>query len=142
MNLPTPSGAGHHDSTGVVPTVTYAPSSSISSATGDRLVHVVEYIHNHLAEKLTIADLSRRACLSEGHFGKVFRKEIGMTPVAFIKEKRLMLAASLLAEPRGGSVRRVWVRCGFNGPSYFGRCFRARFGLTPTGYRARVLGSG
>ena len=51
-------------------------------------------------------------------------------------ELRLRKAADLLAHP-GERISDIAFACGFNDLSYFNRCFRRRFGLTPTAARGR-----
>jgi AraC-like DNA-binding protein len=45
-------------------------------------------------------------------------------------------AAELLSH-RGGRISDIAFECGFNDLSYFNRCFRRRFGLTPTAARGK-----
>jgi AraC-like DNA-binding protein len=53
-----------------------------------------------------------------------------------LNELRLRKAAELLARGKG-RVSDIAFDCGFNDLSYFNRCFRRRFGLTPTAARGR-----
>jgi AraC-like DNA-binding protein len=46
-------------------------------------------------------------------------------------------AADLLAQPAGRRISDIAFGCGFNDLSYFNRCFRRRYGLTPTSARGR-----
>jgi len=56
-----------------------------------------------------------------------------------VLELRLQAARSMLARAGydGMKVIDVALACGFNDVSYFNRCFRRRFGDSPTAYRAR-----
>jgi AraC-like DNA-binding protein len=62
--------------------------------------------------------------------------EAGASFTARLNELRLRKAAQLLAN-REGRVRDIAFECGFNDLSYFNRCFRRRFELTPTAARGR-----
>jgi AraC-like DNA-binding protein len=53
-----------------------------------------------------------------------------------LNELRLRKAAELLARGEG-RVGAIAFDCGFNDLSYFNRCVRRRFGLTPTAARGR-----
>lgn len=53
-----------------------------------------------------------------------------------LNELRLRKAADLLAH-REGRISDIAFACGFNDLSYFNRCFRRRFGLTPTAARGK-----
>ena len=56
-----------------------------------------------------------------------------------VLELRLQHSVGLLAHASAGAMRKVSdiaYSCGFNDLSYFHRCFRRRFGMTPSGVRA------
>lgn len=58
------------------------------------------------------------------------------TPTAYILERRLERASELLAAPgRMRSITEIAFECGFNDSAYFARCFRQRFGVTPSEFR-------
>ncbi|WP_428408982.1 helix-turn-helix domain-containing protein [Hyphococcus sp.] len=61
---------------------------------------------------------------------------IGETPSAYILNKRLHLAADRLVAAPELSVTSVAYESGFNDCSYFTRCFKQKFGVSPTAYRA------
>ena len=64
------------------------------------------------------------------------------TPSAYVMSRRLLRAADLLlCDPRL-SIIQVAFNLGFNDSAYFCRCFRRRFGLTPTAYRAKGIPAG
>jgi AraC-like DNA-binding protein len=50
---------------------------------------------------------------------------------------RLRKAAELLAREAERRISDIAFDCGFNDLSYFNRCFRRRFGLTPSAARGR-----
>ena len=107
-----------------------------TEATRSPLDAVVTYVRNHLDEKLTVAQLSRLACMSESGFYRAFRNELDCSPVEFINGERLKLAASLLLDP-GLSIREIALRCGFNSVSYFTRLFGEYYGTSPGCYQEK-----
>lgn len=102
-------------------------------ATSQPITATVAYILNHLDQKLTVAELSRLAYMSESAFYRSFKNEMGISPVDFINGERLKLAQQLL---RGGqlSIQEIALRCGFNSPSYFTRVFKRHFGVCPANF--------
>ncbi len=62
---------------------------------------------------------------------------MGATPSGYILERRLDRAADRLAADPSISITAVAFDLGFNDSAYFARCFRQRFGTTPSLYRAR-----
>lgn len=62
---------------------------------------------------------------------------IGSTPSAYILDLRLARAADRLIAAPQLSVTGVAYDVGFNDCSYFTRCFKQKFGVSPTAYRAK-----
>jgi len=59
----------------------------------------------------------------------------GETPTGVILGKRLDLAARELRRDKSRSITDIAFNAGLSSSSYFSRCFRARFGVTPRQYR-------
>jgi AraC-like DNA-binding protein len=79
--------------------------------------------------------LASAARLSERYVNELLY-EAGASFTIRLNELRLNAAAAMLA--RGERrISDVAFACGFNDLSYFNRCFRRRFGLTPTAARGR-----
>jgi len=99
-----------------------------------RLHYVLQYIHEHLTEKIPVDTLSRKAYLSRNIFFKWFKEQFGLTPLEYITRERIRLARQLLADERN-TVSEVGQQCGFTDTNYFVRTFRRSEGLTPGAYR-------
>lgn len=102
----------------------------------DAICGCVEYIYAHLNEKLDTATLAARAYLSPGYFGRVFRKEMGVSLERFILDARLNKSAELLRYERL-KIAEVAQLSGFQDQSYFTRAFRAAYGVSPMQYRRK-----
>ncbi|MEM7108292.1 MAG: AraC family transcriptional regulator [Bacteroidota bacterium] len=100
----------------------------------NRMAYVIKFIREHLDQPLNIKMLADKACMSEPNFHKVFRHEIGMSPVKFINQSRIKRAASLLKNPQT-TVGEVYMACGFNNLSYFNRVFKNVSGKSPKAYQ-------
>lgn len=57
----------------------------------------------------------------------------GMTPNDYLRTARLKRAAELLLDDRL-NVTEVAYKVGFEDPSYFSKCFKAYFGMAPSGF--------
>lgn len=64
-----------------------------------------------------------------------FKALVGMTPNNYLLNCRLKAAAVMLKKYPDLPVGDVSVRCGFNIPVYFSRCFKSQYGCTPQQYR-------
>jgi AraC-like DNA-binding protein len=79
--------------------------------------------------------LAAVAGLSERYVNELLY-EAGASLTTRLNELRLRKAAELLAQDER-RISEVAFACGFNDLSYFNRCFRRRFGLTPSAARGR-----
>jgi signal transduction histidine kinase/AraC-like DNA-binding protein/ABC-type sugar transport system substrate-binding protein len=105
------------------------------STEAQRLVRqAMAYIHQHYAEPISRADLAHHVALSEDYLTASFRKELGVTPVAYLNRYRVQQARQLLTDT-GKSITEIALEVGFSDSGYFGRVFRREVGLSPEAYR-------
>jgi AraC-like DNA-binding protein len=65
-----------------------------------------------------------------------FAREIGITPHAYLVQRRVLLARRFLAD--GQTPAQAAVRAGFADQSHMTRAFVRQLGVTPSRYRAAV----
>ncbi len=94
---------------------------------------VIEHIHSHIDEKLTIADMADVAGMSPSSFSRTFKKEVGIPPAEYLIQIRLDRAKKLLLAG-DKSITEIALECGFNSPAYLSASFHKRFNLTPSEY--------
>ena len=107
--------------------------------TDRRLGRVVDYMHAHLGDDLTLERLAGEAGISKFHFARLFREATGTTPHAFLVRLRLD-AGMLLLRTSDLAVKEIAARCGFLRVSHFGTAFAKHTGLSPTAFRRRAHG--
>lgn len=96
----------------------------------------VEYALEHLGNPdLGTALIGEALDLSARAVQKSFFRHVGLTPTAFITAQRLERAAALLAQDDGRTITDVAFEVGFNDSAFFTRCFRRRFGHSPSQWR-------
>lgn len=96
---------------------------------------VLDRIEAGLADRLSLAELADAAGLPLLRFLRGFTAAFGVTPHAYITERRLQRARRRL-ESGGESIAAIAVDCGFAHQSHFGAALRNRLGLSPRQYRA------
>ena len=101
-----------------------------------RLRRVTEYIHEHLDQHLTLAQLGAVVFMSPYHFARLFQHSTGLPPHRFVVHARIGHAATLLAAP-DLSISQISRVVGFRSPSHFATVFHRIMGITPSEYRAR-----
>ena len=101
-----------------------------------RLKAVLTILEQRFAEPdFSAQKLAAAAGLSERYVNELLY-DAGASFTIRLNELRLRKAAELLSH-RGGRISDIAFECGFNDLSYFNRCFRRRFGLTPTAARGK-----
>ena len=100
-----------------------------------RFAYVVKFIQEHLAENLSVKQLSQMACMSEPHFYRSFKRELGIAPMEYVLQERLKLAKQLLRNP-ALSITDVCFRVGFNSLAYFSSAFKKQEQISPKKYQA------
>ena len=104
-----------------------------------QVVRVEEYVEAHLDGELRVGTLATLLGVSEGHFHRAFESTCGVTPLAFINQRRIRRAIRLIhVEPELPTIE-LAIRVGYTSPSYFARLFRQVVGISPSVYRARVF---
>jgi transcriptional regulator GlxA family with amidase domain len=113
-------------------------SAQLAAQTADRdgLRQVQRWIADHPDDDLSVTALSRRAGMSERHFARSFRDEIGVTPARYVEQVRIEAARRLLEETDEG-VDAVARRCGFGTSETLRRSFLRLLHLSPAEYRRR-----
>ena len=102
----------------------------------ERARQMVSFIHANFAEAVTAADIAAAAAVSESESVRCFRSVLGMPPIQYLKQYRIMRAAQLL-QTTGKTAAEISGLCGFQDQSYFTRSFREQMGKTPAEYRGR-----
>lgn len=101
-----------------------------------RVQAVISLIQRDLSRKVTLSEMAQAVNLSAEHLRRLFKSEIGMTPIQYQKKLRLLEARRLL-ESTFLNVQEIMVRVGLSDDSHFVRDFKKLYGLTPAQYRAR-----
>ncbi|HSX60768.1 MAG TPA: AraC family transcriptional regulator [Tahibacter sp.] len=101
-----------------------------------RFERVVEFLHAHLAERLTLDRLAAVANLSPFHFLRRFRAHYHVTPQQMLMALRLQQAKRQLAA--GAAPAAVAAACGLADQAHLTRAFAQRYGVTPARYQRQV----
>ena len=81
-----------------------------------------------------LALLAKKINRSESQMLRIFRRDFGTSPVAFLYDKKLEMAMSLLRNT-DMPVKSIAARLGFADEFYFSRVFRKKCGKSPREYR-------
>jgi AraC-like DNA-binding protein len=90
------------------------------------------FLHDALADKITLDDLAEHAALDKFHLVRAFRAEVGVPPYEYLTYLRVSRARELLR--RGVVVAEAAQAVGFYDESQLHRHFRRIVGVTPGAY--------
>ncbi len=102
-----------------------------------QLEKVMEFIGNHVDDKLTLTQLSDIACFSKYHFHRLFTAYTGLSLQQYIRWLRLKRAAHQLIIDKNKPIIEIAIDAGFLSHEAFTRAFK-QCGVTPREFRARA----
>ena len=115
-----------------------------SSDLGKRLDKMVDEYLSEGSKKLriqgppTVAWCAEQFHLTPSYFGDIVRREMGITPQAFLQTKLIDRAKSLLASQEL-TINEIAEELGFSYPNHFARLFRQKTGMSPSAFRRQLF---
>lgn len=101
----------------------------------ERLLPLLRYVQDHLADPITRRDLARVLGVSVPHLHTLCLRAFGVAPMDLVRTERMQHARQLLHwSPI--AIAEVGRRCGFEDPYYFSRAFSRAEGTSPSRYRS------
>lgn len=101
-----------------------------------RISKAMNYIEDHLSDKLSVDDLAEYLGMSPTAFYKRFKQAAGDTPLQYIKKMRLTKARTLMVYQQQSAIQAA-LNVGYESPNQFSREFKRFFGVPPS--QARQL---
>lgn len=101
-----------------------------ASGANPQILKALSYINQHLTDELSIDRIAAACYLNRSYLMHLFRKETGYTIGAYIAEKRLFAARTLIQA--GVPVTDACLQSGFPSYSSFYRAYRKKFKEPPT----------
>jgi AraC-like DNA-binding protein len=100
---------------------------------------VMERLSDEHCGHVSLAGLACLAGVSRFHLLRSFVRQTGLTPHAYLRQRRLSLAKPMLRTKMPLSM--IAQDLGFADQSHFTRVFKRQFGITPGQYRAVAVGA-
>ncbi|WP_284645050.1 AraC family transcriptional regulator [Paenibacillus silviterrae] len=95
----------------------------------------IDYVCEHLDEKLTLKEISKRFSISQEYLTRIFTRELGVSFYQYVLLQRITEGKRLLREKPNLNISDIAYLIGFLSASHFNRHFKALTGTTPTKYR-------
>ena len=102
----------------------------------DALRDAQRWMLEHPEADLSVEAVAGRAAMSPRNFARVFKRDVGETPGAWVETMRVERARELLEETER-NVEDVAARCGFGSAETMRRAFLRRVKVSPSAYRER-----
>ena len=102
----------------------------VNSKDEEFLRKLISFVEDNHTEEFSIEQLANEMCVSRTVFYNKVKGLTGMSPVEFVRQLKLKVAAHLLTQ--GYNVSEAAMKVGFNDARYFSRQFKALFGHLPS----------
>jgi signal transduction histidine kinase/ligand-binding sensor domain-containing protein/CheY-like chemotaxis protein/AraC-like DNA-binding protein len=100
---------------------------------------IIDFMEDNISNsELTVEMLVSAAGMGRTVFFNKLKGILGLSPIEFIKETRIKRAAQLL-ETGKFNVSEVSFQIGMNDARYFSKCFKQKYGVTPSEYKTKTL---
>lgn len=98
------------------------------------VIQCIEYIYNHLHERIYLAELAAHVGLNQSYLSRLFKKEMDCSITCYIQDKKIQTAQNMLkySEYQLGDIANILA---FPTQSYFSVVFEKKTGQTPGKYR-------
>lgn len=113
-----------------------SPSANKSSIAAKEANRAARWLEAQMAQPISIAAMAQAFGYHRAHLTKLFRNEMGMSPIRYLQHIRIERAKLLLREPL--TIEEVAASVGYADPLYFSKAFKKWTSRTPTDYRNSV----
>jgi DNA-binding response OmpR family regulator len=123
------------------PNLTFEPQPFVITSHDETAIKkAIEAIEKNMDNSdFTVKELSSQVGMSSTVFYDKIKSLTGLSPLEFIRDIRLKRAAQLLASGEY-RVKETSFMIGFSDVKYFGKCFKAKYGLSPQEYKTSKSG--
>jgi AraC family transcriptional regulator len=97
------------------------------------LKQVVDYVHDHLNQDLTLETLAAIAHMSSSYFSRLFKQSTGLSPHQYVIQCRVDRSKHLLRQGKL-SIAEIAYSLGFTHQSHFSHHFKRLVGHTPKAF--------
>ncbi len=105
-----------------------------NSVDEDRIKAMLEFIHKHYGEDISLQDIADAAQLSKSECCRCFQRTLKSSPFAYLIQVRISIASRLILNT-AASIGEIAEQVGFNGLSYFHKTFKSIMHMTPMEFR-------
>lgn len=93
------------------------------------------FIKENYRKKLTVEDIAKSSHLSPSYLFSIFKKQMGISPIAYLNNYRLSIAADHLLQDMDKPISQIASEVGVCDRIYFNKAFKKQYQMSPTDYR-------
>lgn len=97
----------------------------------------VQYVREHLRDKITLAQVAEQLGISQGYLSSTFKKSMNRNFTDFVTEEKMALAKEMLAEHKY-MMYEISDALGFDNQYYFSTVFKKLVGCSPREYEMQI----
>lgn len=111
---------------------------AVCKVSNPHLKKAVIYIDGNYGDSITLEDIVRVTSLNHTTLTRLFRDELGTTPIEYLWNRRILSAKKFLGFT-DLPIKEIAARCGFKTPQHFSRRFEAATGSNPGRFRSEAV---
>lgn len=102
------------------------------------VMSVLDYIKKNYDKNITISQLANLVHISESNLYASFKKQMSVSPIAYLNDYRLATASRLL-KSSSDSIEEISHSVGIEDVRYFAKIFKRKYQMTPSAYRKNIF---
>ncbi len=110
--------------------IAYIKHRRFATKIESQINNAIEIITRNLDDNINLEEISQLCGYSKNYFGKLFKKETGLTPYRYMLEYKMKVAKTMLED--GYNVTETAARLGFSETRSFSRCYKDYHSVNPS----------
>lgn len=107
-----------------------------NSASSKQIKKAIDYVYDHLVERITVDELAKEIGMSPAYLSRAFKNELGVSVSEYIRQRKIDAAKNLLCYSNY-DYSDIAAILSYASQSHFIQQFREREGMTPKQYREK-----
>jgi iron complex transport system substrate-binding protein len=103
----------------------------------DYVSQAIGYMQDNYSKRISLQDLSELLDCSASYLSRMFKREIGQSPIDYLIALRITKSKELLLRT-DATLQEIAESVGFVDSGYFNRIFRKHVGLSPSSFKSKV----
>lgn len=102
-----------------------------------KVAAMINYIDDHIGEKIILEDVAKAASLSTTHASRMFKNDVGTSIVDYINHRKMVYAEELLHD-NTRKIKDIAQAVGMKDQLYFNKVFKKYYNMSPREYKKKL----